>query len=358
MKAVINHDIFLKELKKISTLVKKNNIIPATGCVLLKFGEDTCTIRATDLETVFISEINCNCKNSFSVMVDYENLMGACSVLIAPINFELNNTEITIKSGVSKFKLLSQGDETAFVVLPEDEFDVSFEATGELYYQISKAASVKTKNQDNVNFNMVCLDVDNKDIKVVGVDTASSYIKTVDINSGKSKTVMIPDGFVSLTKTFQESTISIGERYVMAVYKNTTVMGRLSEQKFLNYKTALTKTYDFNLTINRQSLLNGVQAISFALNAFNNTMQFSFSNKGIKIVCVDVNFGNEAETFVECENNVPIEKIGFRVKDFSQMLSAIDGEDVEFSFTDEKKPAYCRPINDNTFLSILAPVSF
>lgn len=358
MKAVINHDTFLKELNKISTLVKKNNIIPATGCVLLVFSQDSLTIRATDLETIFISEIDCNCKDDFSIMVDYEKLMGACATIVSPINLELNKTEITIKSGASKFKLLSQGDEKSFVVLPEDEFDVELEATGELYYQINKAAAVKTKNQDNVNFNMVCLDVDNKDIKVVGVDTASSYIKTVDINSGKTKTVMIPDGFVGLTKLFQDSTLSIGERYVRAIYKNNTIMGRLSEQKFLNYKTALTKTYDFNLVVNRRDLLKGVQAISFATNAFNNTMQFSFSNKGIKIICTDMNYGNEAETFVECENKVPIGKIGFRVKDFSQMISTIDGEEIEFSFTDEKKPAYCRPVNDTTFLSILAPVSF
>jgi len=78
MKAVINHDIFLKELKKISTLVKKNNIIPATGCVLLKFGEDTCTIRATDLETPDFMVI--------SVLFN-SKLIGAISTEQAPIKF-------------------------------------------------------------------------------------------------------------------------------------------------------------------------------------------------------------------------------------------------------------------------------
>lgn len=357
MKVVISNKILQTELKKLSSIIRKNHVIAATSCVLLAIDKKKCVLRGTDLETTLVSVIDCISDDTFSVLVDYLDLSAMCDSCTENIEFIVDGNDISIKSGQTKFKIKSQGTDATYVSLPEDDYTVNIDVDGEFYYYVNKAFALKTKVADNVNFNMVCVDVDEKDVKVVGVDTIHAFIKTLPIKTGKSTTVMIPDGFVQSTRYFQDSTVYIGERFIKAEYGHTTVIGRLSEQKFVNYKTALTKTYEYNCFIKKEDILKALSTASFAVTQTNTTVVLTFLKEKIKITSNDNLYCKEVETQLPATHTVPVDKICFKAKELAQLISSVDSDDIELSIMHNDKPSYLRPKDDNSLFAILTPVS-
>lgn len=356
MKATVNNDALLSELKKMSILIKKNAIIPITSSVKMEFEKNKLMLTATDLETTFISTIDCQCKNPFSMPVDHADILEICSNVVAPIQIELKEKAILITSGKSKYNLTVAGNTEDFPANPTDDYDVEVPVEAEFFYYLNNANTCHSKEPLKVNLNMVAIEVQKKSITVIGTDANILYKKTLDCNSKKEITVMVCDMFVQSCKGFQVSNLFIGEKFIKAECGNDIVISRLSENKFVSYKVIIPKEIEYNLPINRDELKTAVKSITVATNATSKLCSFNFTKDNIKLISKNIDYGKEAETELELSHTVAIENIGVNSGQLLHLLNIIDDSEIELAVAQHDKTIFIKPKDDNSLLLLIQPL--
>lgn len=356
MKATISPDVLLKELKSISAVIKKNTVLPILDCVLFRFDKNKLKITGTDLETTYISTIECECKNKFAFPMSFNSILDVCSNVVTPIEIELTETAILIKSGKSKFSFSLSGKLEDFQIIQDEDFKVELEVDGDFFFNLYNANAFRSKEELKVNLNMAAIDIQKSVISLIGTDANYLYKKDLNSKSKYELIVMVCDSFIQSCKSFQESKISIGEKFIKAEYKDEIVISRLSENKFANYKSILPTENIFNLTIDKNELKSALRSVNVGADVTTRQCVFNFTDKGINLVSQDIDFGKDAEYNIEIEHNIEIDKICVNSNQLSLLLSHIEGDSVDFAFSAPNKTIFLKPTYDDTLLCLLQPL--
>lgn len=356
MKATVNPISLLKELKKMSVVVRENNIIPITGCVLFSFKKKQLTLMGTDLETTYISQIDCESKDEFSFPINYPVITEICQTSNSPITIELTDSNILI-TGKAKYKLSLYGKADEFPTVPVDEFNVKMEVDADFFEHLIKANTVRNKEDLKVSLNMACINIGKKETDVVGCDGFSLYKKTFKVNNKDEVSVMVCDKFVNMCKSFGAATLEIGTSFIKATCLNETIISRLSENKYVNYKQVIPNDINYNLEIPTGDFKESISSISVASNKTSRIMAITFKDGKIKLRSEDIDYGKEAETEMPLTHSVEIETIGLNLLMLSHLLTLSNSEDIEMSFTGESKSICLKPKDDDSVLMLLQPLT-
>lgn len=354
MKSTISPTSLLKELKKLSLVIRKTTVFPMLTAVKLEFENNKLRITGTDLETTYISTIDCVCDEKFDIVVVYQDMVDICGSLGTPLEIELKDTLISMVSGKSKFKLSIMGDANLYPKTETEDYLISFDADGDFFYNLSVANSCK--HLDDPRMNMPAINIEKKCINVVGTDSNILYKKELPIKLNKELTVMVSSNMVSCCKAFQESKVSIGERFIKVEYGNDIIVSRLSEQKFPNYKAVIRNDIVYNMTINREQLRGALMQISVAANFSYKQVVMTFMDGLIKLQTQNADLNKEAETEIEVEHKVEIENIGFNADKMLHFLNNLNSETVDLSFISVSGSVYIKPSDDETIFCLLQPV--
>jgi len=356
MKAIVNPTALSKELKKMSGIIKKNHVIPITSAVLFSFSKDSLTITGTDLETTYVIVLEVECKESFSFPIDYADISEIASSTFSPITIELGDKEISIKSAKSKFKLARVGEAEHFPSVPDDVYDFSMEVEGDFFYHLGHANTCRFKGDMQPSLNMAAILISKSEIDVVGCDSFMMYKKTFQQKSKKELTVMVCDSFVNTCKGFQYTEISIGDKFIKAVNGNSTVVSRLSENKYANIKGILPPSITYNMELPKDELKSSLSVISVAAHLTSKQFVINFKDGKIKLVSQDIDFDKEAETEIDTEHTVDIDSICLNSAQMMQLCSLTDTSEIEFSVTSAQGNVYMKPKGDDSVLMLIRPL--
>jgi len=356
MKSTINPTALLKELKKMSQIVKKNHIIPITSAVKFEFSKELVTITGTDLESTLITSCDCKSDKPFNLIIDYLKIVEICSTCNDPIEIELKETEILVKSGKAKFKLSLIGSANEFPSIPDDEYFLNIEVDGGFFYHLLNANVCRSKEPLKAAMNMAAILIGKKELEIFGVDGFIMYSKKIDQKSDKELTVMVCDGFVQLCKTYQNTTLSFGEKFIKAKYNGETVISRLSESRFVAIKSILPKEINYNVVLPKSELRQALNAISVAANITSRQFVINFTEGKLTFASQDFDFGNDAETVILCDHSVEIDAICLSSSQLLTLIGLIDTDELEISFVRNKSSVMIRPKNDDTVLLLIQPL--
>ena len=356
MKAIVNPQALLKELKKMGLVVKKNHIIPITSSVLFSFEENKLTVTGIDLETTCISSLECACRDVFSFAIDYFDICDVFGSILDSTTIERKGKEIIIKSGKAKFNLPITGEVEHFPTTPEDDFVFDMEVDGDFFYHLSHANTCRSKDETRVSFNMAAIRVFKDHYDVVGIDGWQMYKKRFDQKSAKEFCVMVPNSFVSQCKLFQETKLSFGSRYIKAEFRDDVIISRLSENTYVNLNSILPAEVDYNITFDKSDLRNNLNIVSVA--AMKSSKQFSvkFKDGEVKLMSKDIDFGKEAEAIIYVQHSVGIPEICLNSSSLLHLTSLIDTDEVDMAFTTEDKTVYMKPSGDDSVLISIQPL--
>ncbi len=356
MKATINPTALSKELKKMSGIIKKNHVIPITSAVLFEFSKDNLVITGTDLETTYVISLDASGSDSFSFPIDYADISEIASSTFTPITIEPTEKEILIKSAKSKFKLAHVGEAEHYPKVPVDVYDYSMEVEGDFFYHLGFANTCKFKGELQPALNMAAILIAKNELDVVGCDSFIMYKKTFAQKSKKELSVMVCDSFVNICKGFQETTISIGEKFIKAVYGNSTVISRLSENKYANIKAILPPEINYNMELQKDELKTSLSVISVAAHLTSKQFVVKFNGKSIKLVSQDIDFDKEAETELDTEHSVEIDSICLNSAQLIHLTTLVDTSEIEFSITSPQGNVYMKPKGDDSILMLIRPL--
>lgn len=367
MKAIVSPMALLKELKKMSIVIKSNHVIPMTAAVKFEFTKDKLTLTATDLETTYITSIDCVCSTPFSIPIEYSVVVEVCSKVFTPLEISVSDKTLFMVAGKYKSKFPLIGEAEHFPKIPVDDFDFTFDADGEFFNELSIANTVK--HTDDPRMNMAALDFTKDCLFIVATNSSVLYRKRLDsIKAMKDFCIMVGNGFVSACKLFQETKISVGSNFIKAEYGNEIIISRLSENKFPAYKTILPKEIPYNTVINKDEFKSNLSQI--LVSAQNETKQcvLYFEKGKVKIESQDIDKDKQSETEMDLEHEVEIPYIAFNASMFIHFLTVMPYEEIDVFFDGYDKPnengkiipvrksILFRPKNDDTILALIQPL--
>jgi DNA polymerase-3 subunit beta len=357
MKATISPIALSKELKKMSSIVKKNHIVPITSAVLFQFSKDKLVVTGTNLDTTYVISLECSCEEEFSFPIDYFDISSICANCFMPLTIQLKEDEILLKTDEPyKNKLPRVGASIDFPLLPEDNFTHEKEVEGDFFYHLSHANSCRFKTDNQPALEMAAIIICKKEMDVVGCDGFYMYKKTFEEKSDFELTIMVPDSFVSLCRSFQQTTLSFGERFIKAVYNNETVISRLSESKYVNIKAIIPAEIKYNMEVGKDELKLSLNKISVAAHLTTKQFLINFKKEKIELVSQDMDFNKESETAITTKHSVDFPSIMFNSSQLLHLSTLVDTDKMEFSFTKPNQNTYIRPKDDNSILMLLRPL--
>ena len=341
MKAVINSAELERELKQIAPVIRKNNVIPITGGVLMEFTKNELKVTGTDMETTAIFIMKCECTKVFDVVIGYEDIAKVCSRLSEPITIELKDKTIHISGANSNFKFPKLGEAEHFPLTTDEELDLSVDVDCDFFYALGNASTCRNKEDLKVQMNMACADFKKKDsVSLVGTDANYLYTKKVAAKPNKDARVMIPESFVQLTKTFQDATIWASEKWIKVESGNKIIYSRLGENKYVAYEMILPKDAVYNFKADKNDFKKALQIVGVTSNTKTNMCELTFKDGEVLINSKDIDFEKEGETKFSAEHSVDFQSIGINGSFMLHLLNIIDTEEVEMAFAAPNRTIY------------------
>ena len=356
MKAVINAQVLAKELKKISPIIKKNSVLPILSCVKLSFEKGKLVISATDLETLVLVTVDCECTNPFVIVIEYSSLLDACSKIFEPISIDASGKEISIISGTTKFKFAKTNNEETFPKIDTEEFLFDINVEVDFFTALLAANSCRSDDNFKPALSYPCIHVKKDILTLVGTDAHVLYKTDMKIKTGKEIQALVNDPFVQMVKGFGSAKVSFGEKFIKAEYANMVVMSRLIDSKYCFYENIIPKDLEFNFKIERASLIKSLGVAGVASDPSTHFCVISFNGGDIKIESKDIVFGKESETKVKAIHTVEIPSIGVNGNQMLKLLNLFDSEEVEMAFRGENSTILLRPFGEPNTVCLLQPL--
>jgi DNA polymerase III subunit beta len=356
MKAIVNTSTLLKELKRVSPAISANTVIPIVSSVRMDFEKHKVSVRATDLETTIVSSCPCDCQKSFTIVVEFKDILDVCNKLNEPITIELKDKSILIIGDNYKSKLPVSGNIEEFPKIPEEEFLFSIDIDEDFISALYCADSCRSKEDLRTNMNTACLDFKKNELAVVGTDAAIMYKKVLGIKSGNAIQLLPSPKFVSAAKEMKTANLSVGVKFIRATNESVSIVSRLHDSKYVNYSSVIPEDVKYNLLANRSDLMLAIKKTAITSNKMTNTCVFSFTEGAVKISSQDIDFEKEGEYNMLLNHSVAIEAIGFNSKQMLDILNLFNGEEIQMGISSPTKSIYLSDPKDQTVFCLVQPL--
>ena len=372
MKFRIQSKTLLSRLSAVSKIISSKNVLSILDNFLFTLDGETLVVTGSDQENIITSKLkveNAQGKGCFAVNVKYllEALKGMSDQMLT---FEINdeNLEININYLNGNYNFIGvNGDE-----FPRKEVNENAENTIVIEMPSKEIAKGITKTLFAVAVNeemrpiMMGINWDIKPDHVVFVasDThkLARYINN-RIATGKERSFVMPSKPASILLNFlpkDDSMIKmiIDETSVMFVAEEFTLSCRFVKGNYPNYNSVIPTNNPFDLTVDRQCLLNAVKRVSVFANV-GGLVKFELSRDNIQLKSQDIDFSTSAQESVSCDYKGEDMVIGFNDARIIELLSNINHDNVVVKLSDPTRAGVFLPEEqeeNEDFLVLLMPM--
>ena len=150
--------------------------------------------------------------------------------------------------------------------------------------------------------------------------------------------------------------ILVGRRHIIFKIEKYSVISRLLEGEFLDYKAAIPAQFTTEVTVNTRNLINSVERVSLLItDRLKSPVRCIFSEDGeIKISCV-TSIG-KANDELSAQITGPEVEIGFNNRYLLDALRTADTDEVKVQLTGPVSPMKIVPTQGDSFLFLVLPV--
>ncbi|MDD4202071.1 MAG: DNA polymerase III subunit beta [Candidatus Omnitrophica bacterium] len=354
MKIQIKKEDMVKGLQTVQNAISQKNTLPILSNLLLETEQENIKLTATDLDIGIISTIPCKIEEQGAITIPAKKLYDIVKELpgseYIDISLKKNNV-LYLDCGTSHFKI---------ICLPKDEFpeipkikekDQIVISKVNLKRLLSLTIFAVSKDESRYILNGVLCIINQDTIEVVATDGRRLAVSSCKLLENKDidKQVIIP------VKTLQEVyriisdsenenddiIILFGETQVFFKINKTTVITRLIEGDFPNYKNVIPKESGKKLSIPREALLSATKRAALFTNQDSLAVKFDI-NKSKVIVSKNAPYIGEVKEEVSAEYNAEQVSIGFNPVYIMDVLKVLDEKNIVFEVNEEDKPVVVR----------------
>ncbi len=366
MEFTVSRENILKGLSKIQSIVERRNTMPILSNALIKTGDNSLSILATDLEVSFSGSIPAEIKEEGSITISAKKLFEIIREFPdEEIHFKKDeNNWLAIKCANINFKIVGlPADE--FPSLPEDSDEKEYINVNKniLKEMIDKTIFSVSVEESRVNLNGVYIEKNAEGgINMIATDGHRLAMITRDIDVNIDAPVIVPrKGVLEIKKIIDDTDddnikFKIMKNNFMINIGTDTLTIRLIDETFPNYLQVIPQGNEFRAIINKNSLLKSLKRISLLSTDKYKGVKFEIEDGVMTIASNNSEYGEAKEAItVETSSSQKI-IIGLNARYIMDMLHATDKENVVFELKNETTQCLIRPQNDEKFISVIMPM--
>jgi DNA polymerase III subunit beta len=360
----LNRETILKPLQSVTGIVERRHTLPILSNVLLEIKDESLTIVATDLEIQVSATSAISKAKEYSVTVSAKKLLDILRTLPENETITLENVDSRLKvsSGSSRFNLQT---------LPAEDFPRLAEPQS-----ISAKISLKQKELKKllalVQFSMAQQDiryylngllflVEGSLITAVATDGHRLSLASLGMTQAHERVeVILPRKAVQemvklLTDNDESVEIELLHSQVKVSFSNVTLVSKIVDGKFPDYKKVVPTTYVKTFDIDRLRLLQALQRAAILSNEKFRGVRWILAPGMLTVVCSNSE-QEEAREELPVEYNGEAIDIGFNITYLLDVLNNVESEKVTCAFGDANSSTLVTIPNSPDFKYVVMPM--
>jgi DNA polymerase-3 subunit beta len=372
MKFTITKTALQRGLARIQSIVEKRNTMPILANVLINAtaSDDSPQLElcATDLEVGIRSSHTCEAVEPGSVTTSAKKLYEIIrEIPDEPVRVEVaTNAYLTIRCARAEFTLAgTTADE--YPTLPA--FGASNMATVQasvLRDMIERTMYAASIDETRYNLNGVYLEhqAETEKLRMVATDGHRlAYVDrtlSVDVNALSSGVIIPRKGLAELKRLVDEDDddeIELGfeGNSGLARKGGVTLVMRLIEGEFPNYRQVIPTDTSHQFTTNREVLVHALRRVSLLSAERSHAVKMDLSQGCLALSSNNPDLG-EAREELDVDYAGDALSVAFNARYLTDALGAAGCKEIQLAFRDSLSPAQVKPTDDDDSLAVVMPM--
>ncbi|MDC1310824.1 DNA polymerase III subunit beta [Burkholderiales bacterium] len=362
----INKDLLLKPLQMVAGIVEKRHTLPILSNVFLKTDGHNLEVIATDLEIQIAT--NVQLEESYQGETLTISARKTLDILRAlpentKITLEASDNRAILKSGKSKFNLQT---------LPSSDFPLIAAKNNAKLDKVTIEQKVLKNMLQKVQFSMAQQDIryylnglllvlDGETMRLIATDGHRLSHSAAKLETpGENREVILPRKTVlELLKLLNDNDskveLEITDTQITINFGNVTLVSKLVDGKFPDYKRVIPTDLTNELIVGRDSLQGALQRASILSNEKFRGVRWVLTKNLLKIICSNSE-QEEAEEELEVSYQGEPLDIGFNVNYILDCLSNVTTQDINCTLGDSNSSMLMTIKEDSAFQYVVMPM--
>ncbi|MDX2225903.1 MAG: DNA polymerase III subunit beta [Verrucomicrobiae bacterium] len=362
MKFTVSKEAFIESLQKVQSVVTSKTTLPILSNVLISVVNNVIELTTTDLDLGVRCQMQGEIESPGAVTLPVRRLFSIVRELPdSELTLEVDDKNMaSIRCGQSYFKIVGiAADE--FPPFPKLEGARVFKVLQNQFRSVLKKTSYAiSTDETRYVLNGVLMSFKENKLTVVATDGRRLALVDHEMEFPKSSEgdFILPTKAVNelgrlLSDKDEELKISISENQISFFIGQTTLVTKLIEGTYPNYRQVIPSEPKERITLERESFMAAVHRVSLLTNDKSNSIKLSFGKNNLLITANTPDVG-------ESKENLPINykgkdvTIAFNPAFLLDPLRNVDNDTVTMDLIDELSPGVIR--NNEPFLYVIMPM--
>lgn len=376
MKIICTQENLNKALNIVGKIVNKNTTLPILNNVLLKTDKKGLKLFSTNLEIAVNYWIGGKIEEEGEITVPTRLFANFVSNLPNG-NVEIKTREDMVNIKCDGHKVNIKGvDAREYPLSPQIEAEPFMKIKSEVFKkaltQVFPSISVSESRMEITGVLLDFSDIKNSNIVLVATDSYRLAQKTVEIAKeninkealgviGDVESIIIPRNTVQelirdLGEEDEMLEVVISDNQVVFNFGNASVLSRLIEGNYPDYKGVIPAKFLSTAHINARDISSAVKLSGFLSASSNNSVKFKLeSDNKIEISSEAGDIGNNNSKIDAKISGKELEVI-YNYKYLMDGLNSISGDEAVLEINDENAPSILKANADNSFIYIIMPI--
>ena len=356
-------DELVSAISVASRTVSQKSTIPALEGILVSAG-NMLTLTGYNLETGISVSMEANVRE-MGTAVFPAKLFGdiirklpdeAVSVVVD------NDFKVNIVSGISSFSIMASSSED-YPSLPDVEYDKSISVPQNvLKDMISGTIFSVSENQTRPVQTGCKFEIDSETITVVAVDGYRLALRREKIENPEGRTLAFVAPSPALREvekilgdTDEEASFTLGTRHILFQVENATLICRLLEGEFLDWRRVVPTDNPIRLAVNVKEMIGSLERVSLIVSEKVKSPVRCTFGENMAALRTSNTIGNVYDECKVAGNGGDME-IGFNCKYLLEALRAVPTENISLELKTNLSPAVINPCEGDQFTYMVLPV--
>jgi DNA polymerase III subunit beta len=361
LRVVCSRDELTRALGVVSRGVSTRTTVQILAGILLRASEGKLELAATDMELSLRTSLEAQIEADGSVVVPGRLLLELARLLPeaeVTLEHKLEEAAVEIRSGSASYRLHTYNAED-FPRLPDAEaaerHEVDRETLLETVARVSRSAS---RDESRPVLTGVLMRFEPGKLVMAATDSYRLSVKetAVDGTVPELEAIVPARALGELARIAQ-----VGEEIELGVHENQVVFStgdallttRRIDGQFPNYKQLVPETFDHELSLPRDELLDVVRRVAVMAQR-NSPLRLRFADGELTVSAQTQDVGEARESLPAAFTGEPLE-IGFNADFLRDGIESVAGEQLRLKLISPLRPAVLQGESDD-FLYLIMPI--
>ena len=366
MKLTVSRETFLARLGVAVRGASTRSAIQTLSGVLLRVEDERAELQATDMELGLRVGLEASESSPGVAVVPGRLLLDVVRSLpkdVLTLEYRSSQQDVEVVSGPARFHLRTLPPED-FPNLPQRPTEGSLRMpAGAFVDTIGRVARAASRDETRPHLTGVLVTATGRELRMVATDSYRLSVKetTLDSELDGSLEANVPartlQELARITTSAGAETMDVAalENQVVFTVDDVVLSSRLVEGRFPNYQQLLPESYEHELRVGRDELLEVVRRVGL-LAQKNAPLRLRFSEGALDISAQTPDVGEASESLPVPFSGEPLE-IGFNPEFFRDGLESAESEELMLKLISPLRPGLIQSGDDGAgFLYLVMPI--